>query len=961
MFRHSSILWHYTYGAVFTALLAFAGLIAVVAYQMEHSLREQEAKLAQLSEKALLETLSADVDLAAARLNFQFGDHLRRIEALSLRTDTQTALESRNVVAMSELLGPAAQTADVDSILVLDNRGHVIGASSYEADLVAIGATLGSLSFMKDVMLSMMESFPGEKNTFSRLLPVAQTSVFVPSEHENAMSEVIFVPVFDDFGDVIGGLLAQRWFRKKEQILVDLAKINGFEIAVVFDGRVISSAGMTSGVFDGETASLSSYIKSSGGHIVKCGRPIQMFELCALKPTKYLTETQNQLTEIGREEGGKLLKWLIFIGFAALLAFAAVAYLLARQVTRPLTNITRALSGIAGGDFEGDVAGTGRHDEVGDIARSVVLLQRSVKERDALRVRVHEKNRTLKAQEAKLRDQNMLFDAALNNMSHGLCMFDATGKLIVSNRRYGELFGYKYEQVQPGMTASQLEALQDGTEISGYELQGERHTTENGDLLVSTSMLKLPSDRIVLKTNQPLADGGWIEISEDITERQEARDRLAFLARHDPLTHLPNRVEFLEHMEALLSRRRKKGGEFAILCLDLDEFKVVNDSLGHPVGDELLRQVAIRLTEITENDELVVRLGGDEFAVVTELPVDRQSVDDLARCIISQLSQPFQLADHQVTVGTSIGIAFADNDDLVADDLFKQADLALYKAKDDGRKTHRYFEPHMSEAVSERQALLNDLRNAIAHNQLELHYQPQFEMENYKVCGFEALLRWHHPERGMVSPADFIPLAEETGLIVPIGAWVLREACMQAAKWPSDIRVAVNLSPRQLKVAGFGAELVGALASSGLNPRRLELEVTEGVLLQDSEEVLSILRQAKSLGVRVSMDDFGTGYSSLSYLRSFPFDKIKIDQTFVRSMGESEEAVAIVRTVIELAKSLKMTTTAEGVETREMLDILKEIGCTDVQGFYFGRPMPIANALDLIGDQFPSCRQAVIA
>ena len=951
MIRHSSLLWHFTYGAVFTAVCAFAGLIGLVAFQLEGSMTRQEQELRQLSHARLLETLTADVELAGTRLDYLLEDRLRRVNAVSERVDTVKAVESRNNVAMSELLGPAAKMADVDSLVVLDDKGRVIGASSYSADLVGLNNRIRRFGFFEDISKSLKNSYPGQKLTYSALLPLADTSIFVPTDNVNSVSQVIFVPVFDDFGYVIGGLLAQRWLRAEEPLLADLAEINAFGLAIVIDNKVISRANFEGGLADLEISPVEPNITYNGARIIACGAPVSPLTICALLPIEKLTSIQAELTRISKEEESKLLRWLFLFGLLALVAFATLAYLLSRQITRPLTKITRVLSGIAAGDFESQVEGTERLDEVGDIARSVVSLQRSVKERDALRTRVHEKNTILRSQEAKLREQNILFDAALNNMSHGLCMYDRDGRLIVSNQRFAELFGLVQSKVTPGMTAPDLAQLLRTETLEPEVLPGpERRASGHrpGAGAQSTKMEKTGSGRIVLTTRQPLADGGWVAISEDITERQEARDRLAFLARHDILTQLPNRIEFRDQMDMLIRRQRDEGGEFAILCLDLDEFKTVNDSLGHPIGDELLRQVADRLRELCADQDLVVRLGGDEFAILSRLPAQRADIEELAELVIWKLSQPFAIADHEIVIGVSIGIAVAGGEGVIGDELFKQADLALYRAKEDGRNTHRFFQADMGVAVNDRRELITDLRSAVTNGELELFFQPQYTLETHQISGFEALVRWNHPRRGMVSPGDFIPIAEDTGLILQLGEWVLNEACRIAAGWPDDLRIAVNLSPRQLRGHAFGPVLIQALTKSGLRADRLELEVTETVLLTDSEEVLDALHQAKTLGVKVSMDDFGTGYSSLSYLRRFPFDKIKIDQSFVRSMTYSDESVSIVKAVIELARNLNMTTTAEGVETRDLLDMLAEIGCTDAQGYYLGRPMPVDGAEALI-------------
>jgi diguanylate cyclase (GGDEF)-like protein len=377
-----------------------------------------------------------------------------------------------------------------------------------------------------------------------------------------------------------------------------------------------------------------------------------------------------------------------------------------------------------------------------------------------------------------------------------------------------------------------------------------------------------------------------------------------------------------------------------VLCLDLDHFKSVNDTLGHPVGDELLRAVSQRLTQCLGGDDVVARLGGDEFAVIQMAIGAPNDAGTLASQLIEVVSRPYDIAGHEVLIGVSIGIAVAPGDGVTADELLRNADLALYRAKAEGRGAFHFFEPEMDRQVQARRALEIDLRKAYSNDEFELYYQPLVNLESGEVSGFEALLRWHHPERGMVSPVEFIPLAEEIGLIVQIGEWVLRQACAEAATWPDDIKVAVNLSPVQFRSRTLVQVVLSALAYSRLSPDRLELEITESVLLGDNEANLATLHQLRELGARISMDDFGTGYSSLRYLRSFPFDKIKIDQSFVRDMVERPDCVAIVRAVAGLGLSLGIATTAEGVETQAQLQRVRAEGCTEVQGYLFSRPIP---------------------
>jgi diguanylate cyclase (GGDEF)-like protein len=411
------------------------------------------------------------------------------------------------------------------------------------------------------------------------------------------------------------------------------------------------------------------------------------------------------------------------------------------------------------------------------------------------------------------------------------------------------------------------------------------------------------------------------------------------MARHDLLTGLPNRLLFSEHVQAAFAHGRHDGSS-AVLCLDLDRFKAVNDMLGHPAGDALLRAVARRMLACMREGDLMVRLGGDEFAVVqaaTSQPIEATA---LAQRLIEALAEPFEIAQQRVEIGVSVGIALAQDVAVPNPEaLIKCADLALYRAKADGRGCYRFFEAEMDVRMQARRALELDLRGALARGQLELFYQPQV-LAGSGISGFEALLRWHHPTHGLVSPGVFIPLAEEIGLICLIGNWVLQQACVAAATWPEEVTVAVNLSPAQFRGRVLADDVAMALAATGLSPHRLELEITETVLLQDDERVLETLHALRALGVRIAMDDFGTGYSSLGYLGRFPFDKIKIDQSFVRGVTDRQDCLAIVRAVIGLGRSLGMSVVAEGVETQEQLAKLTSEGCSQIQGYLFGRPQP---------------------
>ena len=551
---------------------------------------------------------------------------------------------------------------------------------------------------------------------------------------------------------------------------------------------------------------------------------------------------------------------------------------------------------------------------------------------------------------AQLREANYRFMAAIENMSQGLAMYDADERLAVVNSRFHEVLGLPSERIQIGMVYREIIALcvEAGyfpgmTAEQVYTTRQVRPIDGVGDVQQG----ELVGQRIISRRSVLMAGGGWVSTFEDVTERREVETRIAYMARHDALTGLPNRVLLREHMEQVLARSCRDGNA-AVLCLDLDGFKAVNDTLGHPAGDELLRLVGRRLTEVTRDTDLVARLGGDEFAIIQSDVQQPEEAAALAQRLVEVLRLPFDLGGQLATIGTSVGIALAGQAGTTIDELLRSADIALYRAKATGRGCWMLFKPDMDAELQRRHRLEADLRCALAESQLEVFYQPLVEARTETLVGFEALLRWRHPERGMVSPAEFIPLAEETGLIRPIGAWVLARACADAASWPNSLKVAVNLSPIQFTGAGLVGEVEQALRGAGLAPHRLELEITESVLLQENDAILRMLHRLRDLGVRISMDDFGTGYSSLSYLRRFPFDKIKVDQSFVRNLERDKGTVAIVRAVVSLGRALGMSVLAEGVETKEQLKLLRDEGCDELQGYLFSKPQPIQHVPALI-------------
>ena len=458
-----------------------------------------------------------------------------------------------------------------------------------------------------------------------------------------------------------------------------------------------------------------------------------------------------------------------------------------------------------------------------------------------------------------------------------------------------------------------------------------------------------PNGTVIEVRGVPLQDGGFVTTYMDVTERRRSEAKIMHMAQHDALTDLPNRVLLRERLEHMLTGVRRGDRSLAVLTLDLDRFKEVNDTLGHPVGDELLKAVAGRLRACVRETATIARLGGDEFAVVDDMANVIVEATTLSGRILATLNVPFDLKDHQVIIGSSIGIAIAPDDGIDADQLLRCADLALYRAKNDGRGTYRFFELEMDRLMQARRDLEQDLRKAIASDEFELHYQPVVDIETRRKVGMEALVRWRHPQRGLIYPDKFIPLAEDTGLIKPLGEVVLRHACADAVQWPAHTKVSVNLSPVQFQGPSLAADIARVLKESGLSPKLLELEITESVLMTRTEENIAKLHELRGLGVCIALDDFGTGYSSLSYLRTFPFDRIKIDRSFVSDMPQQDGCAAIVCAVANLGRSLGIGTTAEGVETDEQLHLLRAAGCTHAQGYLFGRPAPVS-ALDFGDD-----------
>ncbi len=560
----------------------------------------------------------------------------------------------------------------------------------------------------------------------------------------------------------------------------------------------------------------------------------------------------------------------------------------------------------------------------------------------------------LRKSEARAQRKSEELGLTLEHMGQGIFMVDADGQVIVSNDKAMTLLELP-QQFSSGPVRFDdiIDHMLERGEFGALN-RSDTHATMrqvrslDNDLERDYFERKRPNGTVLAEQSQRMPGGGFVRTITDITERHRSAEKIAHLARHDTLTNLANRTLFREELDQALFELSDDGEGFFVLFLDLDDFKIVNDAHGHPIGDGLLRTVALRLRAAVRAGDTVARLGGDEFAIIMHGLSDPTMAMARAKNLVEILREPYIVDDLLLTVTASIGCALAPANGQTADDLLRNADIALYSAKAEGRNTCRLFAPEMSEQLIERRRIEEELSRAIASNELELHYQPLVSIRTNLFCGFEALVRWNHPTRGRVSPVDFIPVAEDTGLIVQIGRWVLHEACREAASWNNELRIAVNLSPVQFREASLIDDIKHALDQSGLAPERLELEITETVMMQHTEQTIAKLNEINELGVKISMDDFGTGYSSLNYLRNFAFDKIKIDRSFINELGKDTESDSIVRAIISLAECLSVNTTAEGVETLAQLETLRTMGCDEAQGFLFSPPRPACELDELL-------------
>jgi diguanylate cyclase (GGDEF)-like protein len=610
--------------------------------------------------------------------------------------------------------------------------------------------------------------------------------------------------------------------------------------------------------------------------------------------------------------------WILAGAGIAGVLIGPLGLLVLRRVLKRIGAVGSALARLARNDTSVEIPDLASWDEIGEFARSIAVFKA--------------KSIELLHKKAELERLNLQLDVAINNMPLGLSMFDAQDRLLVCNARYAEMYRLPGELTVPGTVDC---AHRDHWNKQGARSQPSDAQATGAEAAATTPMMiELADARVIAVSRQPLKGGGWVALHEDVTERHRQEQEIIHLARHDPLTNLANRALFKEQLQQAL-QRMARGRGFAVLCLDLDRFKAVNDNLGHPVGDALLKQVSERLLSCVRQGDLVARLGGDEFAIIQASARDPNQTESLARRIVETVGKPYHIDGHRIEISTSIGITLAPRDGAQADLLMKQADLALYRSKASGRDGFAFYQPEMNDMIESRRSLENDLRRALDHDALEVGYQPIVVLDCGRIAGFEALPRWTHPSRGMLAGEDLMLLAEEVGLAVEVAEWTLRRSLAQAAQWSQPVKLAVNIVSLQLR-RNLLDLVLQALAASRLPSDRLELEISESVLMQDNQNTLALLHQLRQLGVRIVLDDFGTGYGSLSYLRSFPFDKLKLDRGLIADTARAPDAAALVEAVIGLAAKLGMTTLAAGIESTHQLDWMRAHGATQAQGFFFG-------------------------
>jgi len=660
------------------------------------------------------------------------------------------------------------------------------------------------------------------------------------------------------------------------------------------------------------------------------------------------TEARDRYNQALADTGRSIeeARWVV-IGVALVIAVVlpAAGLLLAAGFVRPVESLKNFVIKLRGSEELSQRMPDrllARKDEVGALAQAFNEL--IVDLADA-------RQRLLSESRAKIRIQYERLSAAIENIPQGLCLIDADNRLLMRNSRFMTLYDLKPDDVREGMPLQQVmdACIAAGARPVRHDGAGE-HPERYSAFSKKPLVLNFRNRRTILVRTAHTPEGGLVSVHEDITERRRQEQQIAHLAYHDTLTGLPNRRLFRDTFGKLLEDPGQKS-EVALLFMDLDLFKTVNDTLGHPVGDQLLVAVAERLQSCLRDTDRVARVGGDEFAILLTDESSAEEAVRISRRVIDKIGRPYDIEGHVIVVGISIGIAISPRDGHDPDRLMKCADLALYRAKGEGRNGYCFFEQEMGARVQARRTLEMELRKAVESNALELAFQPQVDIATGTIQGFEALLRWHHQERGSISPAEFIPVAEETGLITTIGRWVLMQACREARDWPLPLQVGVNVSPLQFRTKTLAADVESALTASGLPPHRLELEITEGILMQDTLTNLELLEELRRMGVHIAMDDFGTGYSSLGYIRKFRFDRIKIDKSFVHDLLGSSDSQAVVQAVCGLCTTLGIQSVAEGVEDAQQLELLRAEGCSQAQGFYIAKPMTAAQVRETLNNR----------
>lgn len=676
---------------------------------------------------------------------------------------------------------------------------------------------------------------------------------------------------------------------------------------------------------------------------------LRMFLLLSSNLDRQLNDYDAKRAKDGHEQLlllgnlGDELAWCVGIVSALLVVvILPVMVLSVSRLVHRLNRITRTMHRIADCETAVDVPSTVDVDEVGELARAVQAFKRNTI--------------ALQRNSDEMLRLNGWFDLALNNMQTGLSIFDQNQELVMCNERFREMYNLPKQLTRPGTSLARI--LEHWSSLAGDAAEGHQASEdiENeiaiyravvADGQESVRIHTLADGRSILVSCRPASDGGWVDVHEDVSDRIQSDRTIERLAHTDQLTGLMNRQHFMKALTQQLEDQMVGPADFAVMLLDLSGFMRINDDYGHQAGDHVLKSLAERLSGATMGCDSLARIGGDGFGLIRS-GVGKADAQLCADELFGLLKDPILFEGHSIEVGVTIGAAIAPEDGHTTAELLQRAEIALYHAKTTGAGTFVLFDPRLENALRERQGLEKDLKAAFEIGQFELHYQPIIDYKARRVASFEALMRWRHPTRGMVPPSVFIPIAEETGLIVKLGTWAIEQACRDAMAWPEQVRVAVNLSAAQFHAGGLNVTVAEALRATGLPAQRLEVEVTESLLLTDEAANRQTLKRLQSMGVAIALDDFGTGYASLSYLRSFPFDKLKIDQTFVRDLPRNADCNAIVRSVVSLAQMLGMRTVAEGVETAEHLGHVASTGCDEVQGYFLSRPVPASAVLDCI-------------